>query len=150
MDAFLFNWIRQGPLKKWTEHYLKLLFYFFLKKRRNYSRINSVQKHKKTLKNVHRKYLLNKKRASQGLIFQKTCKNVQKTCKNVQNVHLKCFWTLFKNVHCQGPCISRPYCIMVQDFFKNLTKMALKTFLDLKIMWQLKSKKFRGCQISPY
>ena len=40
--------------------------------------------------------------------------------------------------------------IMVQDFFKNLTKMALKTFLDLKIMWQLKSKKIRGCQISPY
>ena len=30
-------------------------------------------------------------------------------------MHLKCFWTLFKNVHCQGPCIlrpciSRPYC----------------------------------------
>jgi hypothetical protein len=40
--------------------------------------------------------------------------------------------------------------IMVQDFFKNLTKMALKTFLDLKIMWQWKIQKFRGCQISPY
>ena len=30
-------------------------------------------------------------------------------------VHLNFFWTLFKNVHCQGPCslrpcISRPYC----------------------------------------
>ena len=38
-----------------------------------------------------------------------------KTCKTCKNVHLKCFWTLFKNVHCQGPCIlrpciSRPYC----------------------------------------
>ena len=34
-----------------------------------------------------------------------------------QFVHLKVFWTLFKNVHCQGPCslrpcISRPYCII--------------------------------------
>ena len=38
----------------------------------------------KTCKNVHLKYLLTKKRASQGLIYQKTCKNVQKTCKNVQ------------------------------------------------------------------
>ena len=41
----------------------------------------------KTCKIVHLKYLLTKKRASQGLIFQKTCKNVQKrakTCKNVQ------------------------------------------------------------------
>ena len=33
-------------------------------------------------------------------------------------VHLKIFWTLFKNVHCQGPCslrprISRPYCSLV-------------------------------------
>ena len=31
-------------------------------------------------------------------------------------MHLKLFWTLFKNIHCQGPfslrpCISRPYCI---------------------------------------
>ena len=30
-------------------------------------------------------------------------------------MHLKFFWTLFKNMHCQGPCslrpcISRPYC----------------------------------------
>ena len=36
-------------------------------------------------------------------------------------VHLKNFWTLFKNVHCQGPCslrrsISRPYCTL---FSKN-------------------------------
>ena len=47
---------------------------------------------------------------------QKTCKNVQKRAKTFKNVHLKGFWTLFKNVHCQGPCIlrpciSRPYCI---------------------------------------
>ena len=32
------------------------------------------------------------------------------------------FWTLFKNVHCQGPwslrpCISRPYCINLGDHF---------------------------------
>ena len=51
-------------------------------------------------------YSFIKKRASQALIYQKTCKNV----------HLKCFWTRFKNMHCQGPCIlrpciSRPYCI---------------------------------------
>ena len=32
-------------------------------------------------------------------------KNVQKRAKNM---HLKCFWTLFKNVHCQGPCSLRP------------------------------------------
>ena len=25
-------------------------------------------------------------------------------------VHLKFFWTQFKNVHLRGPCISRPYC----------------------------------------
>ena len=88
-----------------------------------------MQKRAKTCKNVHLKYLLTKKRASQVLTDQKTCisrshlpKNVQKCAKNVQkraktckNVHLKCFWTLFKNEHCQGPCIlrlciSRPYC----------------------------------------
>ena len=65
----------------------------------------NVQKRAKTCisstylsKNVHLKVSFTKKRA--------------KTCKNV---YLKCFWTLFKNVHCQGPCIlrpfiSRPYC----------------------------------------
>ena len=75
----------------------------------------SVQKRAKT-------YLLTKKCASPGLLYQKTCKNMQKTYKNVQkhaktckNLHLKCFWTLFKNMHCQSPCIlrpciSRPYC----------------------------------------
>ena len=36
-------------------------------------------KRAKTSKNVQ-------KRASQGFIYQKTCKNAQKTCKNVQNV----------------------------------------------------------------
>ena len=82
----------------------------------------------KTCKNVHLKYLLTKKRASQGLIYQKTCKKRgktckkhAKTCKTCKNVHLKCFWTLFKNVHCQGPCIlrpciSRPYCSKVQNY----------------------------------
>ena len=38
----------------------------------------NVQKHAKTCKNVHLKYLFIKKRAPQGLIYQKTCKIVQK------------------------------------------------------------------------
>ena len=37
-------------------------------------------------KNVHLKYLFIEKCVSQGLIYQKTCKNMQKTCKNVQIV----------------------------------------------------------------
>ena len=37
----------------------------------------NVQKHAKMCKNVHLKYLFIKKRAPQGLIYQKTCKNVQ-------------------------------------------------------------------------
>ena len=65
----------------------------------------SVQKRAKTCisstylpKNVHLKASFTKKRA--------------KTCKSV---HLKCFRTPLKKVHCQGPCIlrpwiSRPYC----------------------------------------
>ena len=91
-----------------------------------YSCIKNVQKTCKNVqkhaKNVHLKYLLTKKRASQGLIYQKTCKNVkkrEKRAKTCKNMHLKCFWTLFKNVHCQGPClrpcISRPYCIIFRD-----------------------------------
>ena len=45
----------------------------------------------------------------------KSCKIVQLKWKWSKNVHLKVFWTLFKNVHCRGPCslrpcISRPYC----------------------------------------
>ena len=55
------------------------------------------------------------KRASQVLIYQKTCKNVQNRAKTCKNVYLKYFWTQFKNVHLRGPCslrpcISRPYC----------------------------------------
>ena len=38
---------------------------------------------------------------------------------------------------------------MVQDFFKNLTKMALKTFLDLKIMWQWKVKNLEVVKFHP-
>ena len=34
--------------------------------------------------------------------MQKRAKNVQKRAKTFKNVHLKWFWTLFKNVHCQG------------------------------------------------
>jgi hypothetical protein len=76
----------------------------------------NVQKRAKRCKNVHLKYLFIKNRASQVLIYQKTCKIVQKPAKTCKNVHLKCFSTLFKNVHCQGPCIlrpciSRPYCM---------------------------------------
>ena len=37
-------------------------------------------------------------------------------------LHLKFFWTLFKNVHFQGPCslkpyISRPYCINISNIY---------------------------------
>ena len=30
-------------------------------------------------------------------------------------VHLKFFWTQFKNVHLRGPCISRPYCTLISS-----------------------------------
>ena len=67
--------------------------------------------------NVHLKVSFTKKRA-------KKCKKRAKTCKTCKNVHLKCFWTLLKNVHCQGPCIlrpciSRPYCISWTPRTKN-------------------------------
>ena len=47
------------------------------------------------------------------MLLKKTCISSNNLSKNV---HLKVFWTLFKNVHCRGPCslrpcISRPYCI---------------------------------------
>ena len=40
---------------------------------------------------------------------------MQKHAKTCKNMHLKYFWTQFKNVHLRGPCslrpcISRPYC----------------------------------------
>ena len=101
----------------------------------------NVEKRGKTCKNVYLKYLITKKRASQGLIFEKACKNVQKTCKNVQkrsktfkNVYLKCFWTLFKTVHCQGPCIlrpciSRPYCTI------NLICQNIYQFKSISVIW---------------
>ena len=50
------------------------------------------------------------KRASQVPIYQKNVQKHAKTRKNVQNhakmcknVHLKYFWSQFKNVHLQGP-----------------------------------------------
>ena len=69
-------------------------------------------------KNVHLKVSFTKKHAKTCKNVQKTCKNVQKRAKTCKNVHLKCFWILFKDVHCQGPCIlrpciSRPYCIKI-------------------------------------
>ena len=81
--------------------------------------VQNVQKRAKTCIsstylpiNVHLKVSFTKKRA-------KTCKKRAKTCKTCKNVHLKCFWILFKNVHCQGPCIlrpciSRPYCMQIR------------------------------------
>ena len=47
------------------------------------------------------------------MLLKKTCISSNNLS---ENVHLKVFWTLFKNVHCRGPwslrpCISRPYCI---------------------------------------
>ena len=47
------------------------------------------------------------------VLLKKPCTSSNNLSKNV---HLKVFWTLFKNVHCQGPCslrpcILRPYCI---------------------------------------
>ena len=54
---------------------------------------------------------------------------LKKTCiwsnNSSKNVHLKVFWTLFKNVHCRGPCslrpcISRPYCNEVWSFLEKL------------------------------
>ena len=61
----------------------------------------------------------------------KMCKNVQKCAKMCKNVHLKCFWILFKNVHCQGPCslrpcISRPYCTL---YVYHLTFKVSRTFV---------------------
>ena len=32
--------------------------------------------------------------------------------------------------------------LLVEDFFKNLTEMAMTIFIDLKIMWQWKIQKF--------
>ena len=78
-----------------------------------------------------------KKRAPQGLICQKTCKNVQKCAKTCKNLYLKCFWTLFKNVHCQGPCIlrpfiSRPYCT---GFFLILGLS--RTYMEKSVLYLL-------------
>ena len=72
---------------------------------------------KKLMPNL-RKWNFVQNRARSCKIVQnraKSCKIVQLKWKRSKNVHLKVFWTLFKNVHCQGPCslrpcISRPYC----------------------------------------
>ena len=74
---------------------------------------------KKLMPNL-RKWNFVQNRARSCKIVQnhaKSCKIVQLKWKRSKNVHLKVFWTLFKNVHCQGlcslrPCISRPYCIL--------------------------------------
>ena len=68
-------------------------------------------------------------------LSKKLCKIVQNHAKIVllkwkwsKNVHLKVFWTLFKNVHCRGPCslrpcISRPYCIWMHSLFKSVQSL---------------------------
>ena len=55
---------------------------------------------------VHLKYLFIKKRATQKFLGKKSKSRASKV-KFRKNVHLKNFWTQFKNVHCQGPCSSR-------------------------------------------
>ena len=72
--------------------------------------------------------LIHQKRASQVLIYQK---NVQKRAKTCKNVHLKYFWTQFKNVHLRGPCslrpcILRPYCSPDTKTAKDLNGLGLK------------------------
>ena len=104
-------------------------------------------------KNVHLKVSFTKKTCKN---VQKTCKNVQKRAKSCKNVHLKCFWTLFKNVHCQGPCIlrpciSRPYCIILEPIFhfcilsiqlsRILSKQLINTKLQIMTSFREKSVK---------
>ena len=61
-------------------------------------------------------------RASQGNIYQNSCFSKKRASQVIyqKNVHLKFFWTLFKNVHCRGPCslrpcISRPCCTRIPN-----------------------------------
>ena len=98
------------------------------------------------------------------MLLKKTCilsNNLSK------NVHLKVFWTLFKNVHCRGPCIlrpciSRPYCryniILKLEFdclfstygsFKNYPKIS--GYLDrISKMWIRKKLDIQSIQVSMY
>ena len=74
-------------------------------------------------------------------------KNIKKPCSLRFSlhkfVHLKSFWTLFKNVHCQGlcslrPCISRPYCIIYLLHLPNLTLLSNHLYyhnFSLSTMW---------------
>ena len=58
-------------------------------------------------------------------------------------VHLNFFWTLFKNVHCQGPCslrpcISRPYCSDLLEPTSNKTQIIVRHSLQnskIKTLW---------------
>jgi hypothetical protein len=80
------------------------------------------------------KLCISKIRASQVTIYQK-------------NVHLKNFWTQFKNLHCQGPCslrpcISRPYCTLFffqgskgTHVFKNKVLAQLKWVNEKKTLF---------------
>ena len=80
-----------------------------------FNRYLCTKKRAKTCKNLQ-------KRASQVPIYHK---NVQKRAKSCKNVHLKYFWTQFKNVHLRGPCslrpcILRPYCIRYQNIILEM------------------------------
>ena len=64
-------------------------------------------------------------------------------------VHLKFFWTPFKNVHLRGPCssrlcISRPYCT-----YSFIEKIRIQDFSTWNILIQITTAKpFVSCYIS--
>ena len=64
---------------------------------------------------------------------------IEKTCYSRFSlhkfVHLKCFWTQYKNVHLRGlcslrPCILRPYCNILFILAKNSKILGQKCCLD--------------------
>ena len=94
-----------------------------------------MQKRAKTCKNVHLKYLCLKKRAPQGLIYQKTCKNVQKrakTCKNVQKGAKTCKSVHLKYSFIKKTCKKRAkMCKIVQKRASQIVqKRTSQIFLD--------------------
>ena len=67
-----------------------------------------------------------------------------------KNVHLKVFWTLFKNLHCRGPCslrpcISRPYCMYLTYIswnwmVTNIGSISIKYLLPYKLFQKMNSQ----------
>jgi len=106
--------------------------------------IKNVQKHAKTCKTVHLKYLLTKNHASQGLIFQKTCKNVQKTCKNVQKRSKTCISndfgpyskTCIVKVRASWGRVSRGLTVYCNLKKKSMSLHCLTLFLLAVVTWQ--------------